>query len=42
MRMEKKKKKKKRTENQKITTFSANTPVNLILMGEKKTIQMSN
>lgn len=34
---------KKGTENQKaITSFSANTPVNLILIGEKKTIQMSN
>lgn len=33
---------KKGTENQKaINSFSANTPVNLILIGEK-TIQMSN
>lgn len=33
---------KKNTENQKaINSFSANTPVNLILIGEK-TIQMSN
>lgn len=37
------KKQEKSTENQKIiTSFSANTPVNLILMEEKKTIQMSN
>jgi len=33
----------KSTENQNmITSFSADTPVNLILMGERKTIQMSN
>lgn len=39
----KSRKKKKGTEHQKIvTSLSANASVNLILMGEKKAIQMSN
>lgn len=37
------KKQEKSTENEKIiTSLSANTPVKLILMGEKKTMQMSH